>query len=318
MCPGADFSNELGPPIERNIWAKDPNAFPARAKALTGPLGKEQGAPLSFVGTRDGHESSEDDIESNPPFGNFSITQISSSMSQLDINTSGHFYGRSSVWMHLQVAVDKKLEFLKSKMDGEPMPSIQELFPHFRPEYWQPNPWEVEQPRQRHISELEFPPDDLLDNLVNIYFLSNNCHFPLLHRPTFEQQYHSGLHRSSQPFAEILLLVCAIASRCCDDPRVMLDPTLPHSAGWKYYQQVNVADKNLVTPPTLLDLQRYVVCTLVHNLFISTHVHVVARRLVPSGKFVQLCRLGCIRNRPSFGSRRRRTPKEGLWKSYLS
>lgn len=262
MCPGADFSNELGPPIERNIWAKDPNAFPARAKAVTGPLSKEQqGAPLTFIGGREDAHTSDDDDESNPPFGNFSITQISSSMSQLDINTSGHFYGKSSVWMHLQNAVDKKLEFLRSKMDGEAMPSIQELFPHFRPEYWQPNPWEVEQPRQRHISELEFPPDDLLDTLVNVYFLSNNCHFPLLHRPTFEQQYHSGLHRSSQPFAEILLLVCAVASRCCDDPRVMLDPTLPHSAGWKYYQQVNVADKNLVTPPTLLDLQRYVVCT---------------------------------------------------------
>lgn len=207
----------------------------------------------------DNHGSPEEDPTDNPPFGNFSITSISNSMSNLSLGTGGHFYGRSSVFMHVQAAVDRKFEYMASKNEGEPVPSIEELYPHFRAEYWQPNPWELNHQPKRQLQELEFPPDDLLDNLVNIYFLSNNCHFPLLHRPTFEQQYHSGMHRSSQPFAEIVLLVCAIASRCCDDPRVLLDPTVPHSAGWKYYEQVNVTDRSLVMPPTLMDLQRCVV-----------------------------------------------------------
>ena len=160
--------------------------------------------------------------------------------------------------MHIQAAVDRKFEYLSSKMEGEPLPPIEELL-HFRPEYWQHNPWELIHPTKRQLHEFEFPPNDLLDILVNIYFLSNNCHFPLLHRPTFEQNYRARLHENSAPFAQILLLVCAIASRCCDDPRVLLDPAYPHSAGWKYYEQVNVMDRSLVMPPTLLDLQTYVV-----------------------------------------------------------
>ena len=192
-------------------------------------------------------------------------------MSNLSLGTGGHFFGRSSVFMHIQSALDRKFEFLASKTDGE-VPSIEELFPHFRPEYWQPNPWELRYQPKRSLAELEFPPEDLLENLVNIYFISNNCHFPLLHRPSFEQRYRAGLHRVEQPFAEVVLLVCAVASRCCDDPRVLLDPSVPHSAGWKYYEQVNVLDRNLVLPPSLFDLQKmtvrglFSVCSLLTNV----------------------------------------------------
>jgi Fungal specific transcription factor domain len=213
---------------------------------------------VGFIPVRDdANGSSDDETTDNPPFGNFSIASISNTMSNLNLSTGGHFYGRSSVFMHIQAAVDRKFEYLSTKMEGEQMPPIEELL-HFRPEYWQPNPWELVHAPKRQLHEFEFPPNDLLDSLVNIYFLSNNCHFPLLHRPTFEQNYRSGLHETSAPFAEILLLVCAIASRCCDDPRVLLDPAYPHSAGWKYYEQVNVTDRSLVMPPTLLDLQSYV------------------------------------------------------------
>jgi hypothetical protein len=168
--------------------------------------------------------------------------------------------------MHIQAAVERKMEHLASKMEGgaEALPSIEEMFPHFRPEYWQPNPWELNYQPKRSLQEFEFPPEDLMDSLVNIYFLSNNCHFPLLHRPTFEQQYRAGLHRTSQPFAETVLLVCAIASRCCDDPRVLLDPSVPHSAGWKYYEQIDVTGRNLALRPTLMELQRYVVSKIDH------------------------------------------------------
>lgn len=262
LVPGADFTAELGPPIERNIWAKDPSAFPARAKAITGPLSAETVSTPLNVGfvprgiADDTPTANDEDPTDNGPFGNFSIASISNTMSNLSLGTGGHFFGRSSVFMHIQSALDRKFEYLASKSDGEVVPSIEELFPHFRPEYWQPNPWELRHQPKRSLAELEFPPDDLLENLVNIYFLSNNCHFPLLHRPSFEQRYRAGLHRIEQPFAEVVLLVCAVASRCCDDPRVLLDPSVPHSAGWKYYEQVNVLDRNLVLPPSLLDLQK--------------------------------------------------------------
>ncbi|KAG8821414.1 hypothetical protein FRC17_009833 [Serendipita sp. 399] len=265
LVPGADFSSELGPPIERNIWAKDPSAFPARAKAITTPLSADGSSgpislgfsPVRGIADDRTNGDSDEDATDNPPFGNFSIASISNSMSNLNLGTGGHFFGRSSMFMHVQTALDRKFEYIASKTDGD-VPTIEELFPHFRPEYWQPNPWEVAYQPKRSISELQFPPDDLMDSLINIYFLSNNCHFPLLHRPTFDQHYRAGLHHSNLGFAEVVLLVCAVASRCCDDPRVLLDQSVPHSAGWKYYEQVNVVDRNMVMPPTLLDLQRYV------------------------------------------------------------
>ena len=167
----------------------------------------------------------------------------------------------------IQVAVDRKREYLgmngsplEMVMDTSTSPGSETLLPTSRPEYWAPCQWELAPPRTHQLHELEFPPPDLMETLIEIYFLSNNCHFPLLHRPTFEAQYRSDLHLTNKGFAEVLLLVCATASRCTDDPRVLLDPMLPHSAGWKYYEQTNIMDRSLVTNITLFDLQGFVVC----------------------------------------------------------
>ena len=165
----------------------------------------------------------------------------------------------------IQVAVDRKREYLGMNgsplemMDSATSPGSETLLPTSRPEYWAPCQWELAPPRTRQLHELDFPPPDLMENLIEIYFLSNNCHFPLFHRPTFETQYRADLHLTNKSFAEVLLLVCATASRCTDDPRVLLDPMLPHSAGWKYYEQANVMDRSLVTNINLFDLQGYVV-----------------------------------------------------------
>ena len=170
------------------------------------------------------------------------------------------------MFIMIQAAVDRKREYLG--MNGSPLdmidsatsPGSETLLPTSRPEYWAPCQWELAPPRPRQLHELEFPPPDLMETLIEIYFLSNNCHFPLLHRPTFEAQYRADLHLTNKSFAEVLLLVCATASRCTDDQRVLLDPMLPHSAGWKYYEQTNIMDRSLVTNITLFDLQCFVVC----------------------------------------------------------
>ncbi|KAL0565454.1 Gypsy retrotransposon integrase-like protein 1, partial [Marasmius crinis-equi] len=69
----------------------------------------------------------------------------------------------------------------------------------------------------------DFPEDDLLPELVNIYFREVNIYIPLLHRPTFDRLLAAGQHRRDELFGAILLLVCAIAARYTDDPRVLLD-----------------------------------------------------------------------------------------------
>jgi hypothetical protein len=66
-----------------------------------------------------------------------------------------------------------------------------------------------------------FPPEDLLKCLVNLYFCHINIAWPLLHRPTFEADIADGRHLRDIGFACVLLGVCAVGSRSCEDGRVI-------------------------------------------------------------------------------------------------
>jgi hypothetical protein len=107
-----------------------------------------------------------------------------------------------------------------------------------------------------------FPPDDLLASLVDGFFENMNTFFPILHRPTFERGLADGLHRSDSGFATIVLLVCAIASRFIDDPRVLLPGASEQSAGWGYFNQVQAVRRSLLAPPCLYDIQWHCVRSL--------------------------------------------------------
>jgi hypothetical protein len=109
------------------------------------------------------------------------------------------------------------------------------------------------------VREYEFPDADLLETLVDSYFTNVNLLFPLLHRPTFDRSVRNGLHSQDNGFARVLLMVCAIASRFVDDPRVLLDDSPSPSAGWKYFSQVEMTAIPLLTAPSLCDIQLYCV-----------------------------------------------------------
>ncbi|KAF5319630.1 hypothetical protein D9619_008858 [Psilocybe cf. subviscida] len=135
-----------------------------------------------------------------------------------------------------------------------------------------------------------FPPADLAFSLVDNYFRYINLHFPLLHKPTFtqlveehgfilnegERRVHEEGTFEKEGFAEVYLLVCALGSWYSDDPRCLLkaepdsvrEPCsdsdkgerrgMPGSAGWKWFNQVQLMrNRSLFTPPTLEDLQVY-------------------------------------------------------------
>ncbi len=107
-----------------------------------------------------------------------------------------------------------------------------------------------------------FPPDDLLDTLVSLYFRYMNDTLPLLHEPTFRNGVNNGLHLRHGGFGATVLLVCANGSRYTDDRRVLVDGSENwESAGWKWYLAVKDTRKLPLAPAQLYDLQIYAVRT---------------------------------------------------------
>ncbi|KAJ7314901.1 fungal-specific transcription factor domain-containing protein [Mycena albidolilacea] len=106
----------------------------------------------------------------------------------------------------------------------------------------------------RHTYTLKFPPNDHMNDLIDLYFAHENVYLPLLHRPTFARAVADGLHLRNDGFAGTLLLVCAIGSRWSTDPRIA-DPGF--DCGWEWFDQVHLAGNSLLGSPTLYDLQQY-------------------------------------------------------------
>uniref|UniRef100_A0A0W0F023 Xylanolytic transcriptional activator regulatory domain-containing protein n=1 Tax=Moniliophthora roreri TaxID=221103 RepID=A0A0W0F023_MONRR len=186
------------------------------------------------------------------------LLALSDSIRRLIISPDySRFYGKSSGIMLIQTANDLKEEYTKEARNFGPfLPSLR------RPGFWQPQPWEhsvCQIPRYRY----DFPAEDLMNDLVDLYFKNINIFIPLLHRPTFERDVAMKLHLKNDMFGAILLLVCANGSRYSDDPRVLLDGVDSWtSCGWKWFDQVHLVQNSLLSPGSLYDLQFYSLSSL--------------------------------------------------------
>ncbi|KAJ7731217.1 fungal-specific transcription factor domain-containing protein [Mycena metata] len=113
--------------------------------------------------------------------------------------------------------------------------NISHLLGHQRLQRWAPHPLMhmIQSPHQI------FPEEDLLKNLVNLYFEQINPVLGFLHAPSFKQSVSDDLHHRDPYFGAVLLAVCALGSRYSDDPRVFLpEATSGHSCGWKWLRQL--------------------------------------------------------------------------------
>ncbi|KIK97752.1 hypothetical protein PAXRUDRAFT_135686 [Paxillus rubicundulus Ve08.2h10] len=147
-----------------------------------------------------------------------------------------------------------------------------------RPEFWTTPWWELafegSQDRLESISVSssdKFPPQDLADSLIKLYFEHVNPQFPLFHRPTFERQWKEGLQHKDPWFGCLCLALFAVTSRWSDDPRVLDDgeyvvpeaerPNEEHKwqrAGWRYFNaavDVHRESHSLFHPPGLFEVQ---------------------------------------------------------------
>lgn len=171
--------------------------------------------------------------------------------------------------MFLQTAIALRREYMGTEetRSGSQDGGKRTILPCKRPEFWRAHPWIIETLEHEKPHE-NFPPEDLMTELVDLFFERANLFMPLLHRPTFEKGLKDGLHFREEGFGSTVLLVCALGARFSDDPRVILEGSnSQHSAGWVWFRQVQWIKRSLLAPPTLYDLQIAAV-RLAHPLLI--------------------------------------------------
>jgi len=201
---------------------------------------------------------------------------LADNLKKLDLDQGEYrFFGKSSGVMLIQTAIELKNEYSHGQMTAEELRGPIH-FHNRRTEFWTTRPvrlslshgigtqvfyqWE-RQLRIRDPPNYSFPDPELARSLIDQYFACVNIYLPILHRPTFEREVASGLHLRDDSFAAMYLLVCAVGARHSDDRRVLLDNVESwHSAGWKWFNQVQMVKKTILAPPCLHDLQFYSVC----------------------------------------------------------
>ncbi|KIK68679.1 hypothetical protein GYMLUDRAFT_215462 [Collybiopsis luxurians FD-317 M1] len=212
---------------------------------------------------------------------------------------SDHHFGKSSQYKFIQTALDARDDL----NGGQTEKTSLDLK---RSEFWELKPWHVT-PQYQAIP-YEYPPNDLLKSLLALYWEHFHPFYPLLHRPTFEKSLAAKLHMYDRPFGATVLAVCALASRYSADPRVLYDNTTSmHSAGWKYFNQIEFVPKSLVGSFSVHVLQVY---PLSVTFMLGTHMAEASWILI--GRGIQLAQMIGV-HRSSFGKGRNPVDVE-LWK----
>ncbi|KAJ3505766.1 hypothetical protein NLJ89_g7247 [Agrocybe chaxingu] len=255
LCPDDKVYNELNKSLEKDNWALDPP--PANPSALVqNPTGQLKPSPLESVTcairaagakTTPTPPQPEDDDDD-------STLILADNLKRLTVDPHEYrFFGKSSGAMLIHTALELKNEYSGVESDSK-MPVLGRQ----RAEFWTLRPWESRINAKKPAPVYHFPEPDLAEHLIDLYFEFVNLYLPLLHRPTFEKSVQDGLQHTNQSFASVYLLVCAVGSRFSADPRVRLDGIESyHSCGWKWFDQVQVVKKSLLSPPSLYDLQFY-------------------------------------------------------------
>ncbi|KAM5539214.1 hypothetical protein V8D89_007087 [Ganoderma adspersum] len=265
LCPDADFTKELGGSFDKDAWLGDRNGEPSSA-TMSKPAYGIPGAPAQPSGIASPPSlpasGSQVDSEDLDPSDDEIVAQrnIVQSLRKMSMNPSSmRYHGKSSSLLFIQTAMDLKQEY--AGLELPQTVDLQEthcMLLKRRHQYWSLHPWLTSNVQDEHQPHKDFPPADLLAKLVDLYFDNMNDYMPLLHRPTFQQGVKDGLHLHDEGFGSTVLLVCANGARFTEDPRVLLDENpIPQSAGWKWFQQVQMVRKSLLAPPRLYDLQIY-------------------------------------------------------------
>lgn len=182
------------------------------------------------------------------------VVKLAHDMQKLALDpTLRRFLGKSSGAVLLSTARDIKKKYAELHEYGD----LSKSSVVKRPQFWTAQPW-VRAKIQAAKNKYEFPEQDLLCLLIDKYFIHVNSFLPLLHRPTFESHVSDGLHLRNGGFGGVVSLVCALGSRHTDDPRVLLPGTSDvASAGWMWFDQVELIRNSCLAPASIHEIQSY-------------------------------------------------------------
>ncbi|GJE89783.1 Zn(II)2Cys6 transcription factor [Phanerochaete sordida] len=253
LHPGVDFSRELSGILSDNsLWLLD--AEQKAASSAQVPL--RLPSPPSAPNPRPSQDTDPGEFESSDEELTFQL-ELKRSMAALSLtNEYPRYLGKSSRLRFFKKAYDMKNMYTGGE-NGTTLLNERLRQSVCRVKYIRSQPWIAPALEPTPLPPYDFPPDDLMGQLIDLYFLELNCHLPLLHRPTFETCVESALHYEDEGFASLLLLVCAIGARFSFDKRVLSEGTQNwHSAGWKWFIQVVQHRKGIMLRlPRLYDIQ---------------------------------------------------------------
>ncbi|KAJ7644891.1 fungal-specific transcription factor domain-containing protein [Roridomyces roridus] len=173
------------------------------------------------------------------------------------------YFGKTSHLELISAAMEAREGFNSGMTPPPPSANLFAAAKRFRR-----SPWEEEhfESTKELFAPLRFPEPDLLQNLISLYFTRVNPLIFLLHQPTFERSIAAGLHLVDHDFGYTVLAVCALASRCSDDPRVLLQGTnTALSSGWQYFSQLKPFVKSENKLITLYEAQTLCLSMLYNN-----------------------------------------------------
>ncbi|KAH9033206.1 fungal-specific transcription factor domain-containing protein [Lactarius deliciosus] len=245
LYPDGDLSQEM----ELDGWARGFHPENVSTEEQS-PIANNTNDPPSYpsLPAPETSESYSDDSEAEAKYG---PDDLLNSLRGLCIKPNPRrYFGKSSGVSLMRTAMTVKSKASSGESTGvEP-----EIHTQRRHEFWYLHPWELGR-FQSVRRRFDFPETDLLVDLIKVYFNVLAPMIPLLHQPTFMRAIGDGLHLRDEKFGSLVLLVCATASRYSRDPRVLLENGHWHSAGWKWFKQVEPFSCTVLSGPELYDLQ---------------------------------------------------------------
>ncbi|KAI9439638.1 fungal-specific transcription factor domain-containing protein, partial [Lactarius indigo] len=242
LYPDGDLSQEM----ELDRWSR---GFQPGDETTEGQSPVANSANDASLPTPETFEGYSDDSEADAKYG---TDHLLNSLRRLCIRPNPRrYFGKSSGISLMRTAMTVKSEASSS---GEPTGIDPEIRQQRRHEFWYLHPWELGR-FQSTRRRFDFPEPDLLADLIKLYFNILAPMVPLLHQPTFMRAFGDGFHLRDEKFGSLVLLVCATASRYSRDPRVLLANGHWHSAGWKWFKQVEPFSCTVLSGPELYDLQ---------------------------------------------------------------